>query len=225
MWRNKIKIIVLLWSFCFVFSVSAEPIGTVVVWPASSAPAGWLVCDGATNVVAGAYSNLFAVIGYNYGGSGSSFVLPDLRGRVPVGLNLFKGGRFATLRNSGGLEYVTLTIGQMPSHTHTFSGSWNASAETANCVYEGYGYSVPWISSDGYNFTVPATGGSQRHENMPPYLTMNYIIKYAFADGDIDGLATVLNETNTFLLWHMKILLWLFGALCAFLCAVLFFRT
>ena len=92
------------------------PSGAILQYAGSSAPTGWLLCDG--NVVSTTtYASLFAVIGYTYGGSGSLFQLPDLRGRVPAGKA--PSGTFATLGSSGGAETVTLTTAQMPSHTHT----------------------------------------------------------------------------------------------------------
>lgn len=92
------------------------PAGTIVQWGGAAVPANWLLCDGQV-VSRSTYASLFAAIGTAYGvGDGSTtFKLPDLRGRVPVGKN---GGSFGTLGATGGVEDVTLTTAQMPSHTH-----------------------------------------------------------------------------------------------------------
>jgi len=93
-----------------------------------SAPAGWLFCDGAS-VGTATYPDLFAVIGYSYGGSGASFTIPDLRGRVIAGRDIDNGsgtaGRLSTMGSggtvsavAGGAETHTLGTGEMPAHTH-----------------------------------------------------------------------------------------------------------
>lgn len=93
------------------------PAGSIIQWGGSTAPVNWLLCDGAA-VSRTTYASLFAAVGTSYGtGDGTTtFNLPDLRGRVPVGKN---GGSFGTLGATGGAETVTLTEAQMPSHTHT----------------------------------------------------------------------------------------------------------
>lgn len=94
----------------------------------SSAPDGWLFCDGSSYGTA-TYPNLFAVIGYSYGGSGASFTVPDLRGRVIAGRDMDNGGgtagRLSTVANSGtsvavsaGSQTHTLGTAELPAHTH-----------------------------------------------------------------------------------------------------------
>ena len=103
------------------------PKGILMPFAGSTAPSGWLICDG-SGVSTTTYADLFAVIGYTYGGSGSLFALPDLRGRVPVGLDNMGGtdaGRLSvvnTLGGSGGVQTVTLDGTQIPSHVHGATG-------------------------------------------------------------------------------------------------------
>ena len=95
----------------------AHPIGALLSFAGSTAPLGWLMCDGAA-VSRATYAALFAVIGTTYGvGDGSTtFNVPDLRNRVPVG-----SGSTYTRGQTGGAATVTLSSAQMPSHSHTFS--------------------------------------------------------------------------------------------------------
>jgi microcystin-dependent protein len=91
------------------------PAGVISQYAGSSAPAGYLLCQG-QSVSTTTFADLFAAIGYNYGGSGGSFNLPNLQNRVPVGRG---SGTFGSLNATGGAETHTLTIAEMPSHTHT----------------------------------------------------------------------------------------------------------
>jgi microcystin-dependent protein len=86
------------------------------MWAAASAPTGWLLCDGSA-VSRTTYAGLFAILSTTYGvGDGSTtFNLPDLRGRFPVGKN---AGTFSALGGTGGEETHTLTVPEMPAHTH-----------------------------------------------------------------------------------------------------------
>jgi microcystin-dependent protein len=96
------------------------PAGVISQFAGSSAPAGYLLCQG-QSVSTTTFAGLFAAIGYTYGGSGSSFVIPNFQGRVPVGVGTAPSGNGVlakTLAGSGGDETVVLTVPQMPSHTH-----------------------------------------------------------------------------------------------------------
>jgi microcystin-dependent protein len=105
-------------------AAAVAPVGAVIAWAGETAPTNWLLCDG-SNVSRSTYSALFAVVGTNYGsGDGTStFSLPDLRGRLPLGAdpsNIRVPDVSARTRGgTGGLAKVTLTSAQMPSHTHT----------------------------------------------------------------------------------------------------------
>jgi microcystin-dependent protein len=126
------------------------------------------------------YETLFNLIGTTYGGDGqSTFALPDLRGRVPI----HQGNGF-TLAENGGVETVTLTVSQIPAHSHPMiasSSSGNSSvvqgkvlaAAPSGQVYIVNGPSIDTAMSDQ---AIPPAGGSQPHNNLQPYLVINWII-------------------------------------------------
>ena len=93
------------------------PVGAMVDWPGSTTPNLWHLADG-TSLLAAAYPDLFAVLGYTYGGSGASFNLPDCRSRVTVAAGQSDGLTFRGLGAKGGAETVALTGTQNASHTH-----------------------------------------------------------------------------------------------------------
>lgn len=105
--------------------VSGVPTGTVVAFAGSSAPAGWLLCDGTNTYSRTTYAALFAVIGTVYGsGNGSTtFGVPDMRGRAGIGAGSGPGLTTRSLGSTVGTEQHTLTTAQMPSHNHTASDS------------------------------------------------------------------------------------------------------
>ena len=171
------------------------PTGMITQFAGATAPNGWLICDG-TAVSRTTYSALFAVIGTSYGaGNGSTtFGVPDLRGRVPVGKN---SGTFGTLGNTGGTETHTLTTTEMPSHQHSiypspWNGGYNGAYFTAqgNVVMYGQNWGVRYVNYGGgaSNFRTwglgddhttysDYTGSSGAHNNLQPYITVNHIIK------------------------------------------------
>jgi len=141
------------------------------------APAGWMFCEGQLLPIS-EYETLFNLIGTTYGGDGqSTFALPDLRGRVPIHF-----GNGFTLAETGGVETVTLTVSQIPAHTHPFLGSTN------NATVAGAGGNVlaqtpsytPYISAAANSplsaVSNGSTGGSQPHNNFQPYLCVDFII-------------------------------------------------
>lgn len=178
------------------------PVGSIVDYAGSTAPTGWLFCAGqALSRVD--YADLFAAIGTTYGApSGTTFSLPDCRGRVTAGRDIDQGG-FAgrlttpnsqTLGAAGGAQTVTLTSAQMPSHTHAVSGSTNEAGAHTH-TYNGSdptfvstggesarGSGVGSTSSAGahsHTISVSAenTGGDEAHPNVQPVIIMNKIIK------------------------------------------------
>jgi microcystin-dependent protein len=141
------------------------------------APAGWMFCEGQLLPIS-ENETLFQLIGTTYGGDGeSTFALPDLRGRIP----LHQGSGFV-LAEAGGVEEVTLTVGQVPAHTHPFL----ASTETATTLNPGNNAlgatqtATPFFAiAPGVGLSpqaIASTGGSQPHTNFQPYLCVNFII-------------------------------------------------
>ena len=148
------------------------PSGVISAFGGSSAPAGWLLCDG-TAVSRSTYSALFAIVGTTYGsGDGSTtFNLPNLKGRVAVGRDNTQT-EFDTLGETSGEKAVTLDVSQIPSHTHTLSPGQvvgTGSGGTSNYA--------PTGNNPQANTGISNTGGGLAHNNLQPYLVINYIIK------------------------------------------------
>lgn len=169
------------------------PVGSGHEFYGDTPPTGYLFCDGMA-VSRTDYAKLFAVIGTKYGaGDGSTtFNLPNRRSRVGVGLN-GADGDFNALGKAGGEKAHTLNVNEMPSHGHGASTdgqglhSHNFWAQ-GDGGGRGYGYvgnGANWQGgridnngNHGHNVYIANTGGNQPHNNMPPYLVCNYIIKY-----------------------------------------------
>ncbi|MFH1624953.1 MAG: tail fiber protein, partial [Pseudomonadota bacterium] len=137
------------------------PSGVIMAYGGSSAPTGWLLCDG-NAVSRTTYASLFAVVGETYGvGDGSTtFNVPDLTGKVPVG---YSGvAPFNALANTGGQKDAYLK-----NHIHTFPVAASGGSETAESG------TSPWGSGN----TSSAGDGDGTNGNLPPYLVINYIIK------------------------------------------------
>ncbi len=157
---------------------SSIPAGVMNAYGGTAAPSGWVLCDG-TAISRTTYATLFGVLGTAYGvGDGSTtFNVPDIRGRYPLGKDDM-GGASAdrvtateadNLGQSEGAEDHTLVISEMPAHTHIERGN------TAGAVGKvGGDYSNTPVDDD---ITTASTGGGGAHNNMPPYQTVNYIIK------------------------------------------------
>lgn len=146
--------------------VDLLPPGCIHAYAGSTAPTGYLLCDGSL-VSTTTYSTLFAIIGYTYGGGGGNFALPNLKGKIAVGYNAADSD-FNVLGKTGGDKEVTLTIDEMPSHHH----SLNMDTLPWSVLY-GTGSFRP-----GTTLNTESTGGSQPHQNLQPYITLNFIIKY-----------------------------------------------
>lgn len=151
-------------------------VGEIRMFAGNFAPAGWMFCQGQLLAIA-ENDTLFTLIGTTYGGDGqSTFALPDLQSRVPIHI-----GNGFVLGQNGGVEQVTLTVNQIPSHTHApqaNSDNGTATTPTGN---------VWAASADSSQFAIGTTGnmnasaaslvgGSQPHDNMLPYLAINFII-------------------------------------------------
>lgn len=159
----------------------AQPyVGEIRIFAGNFAPAGWQFCNGALLSIS-ENETLFQLIGTTYGGDGqTTFAVPDLRGRLP----LHQGNGF-TLASAGGAEQVTLTISQIPSHSHPLLATSNQATATApsNSVLPGrpslvtvtpYGSDAPRVAMSPA--AISSIGGSQPHSNMQPYLCVNFII-------------------------------------------------
>jgi len=145
------------------------------------APAGWMFCDGSTLAIS-EFETLFNLIGTTYGGDGQqTFNLPDLRGRVPIHMGN-NGVSTYTIAENGGVEDVTLSVQQTPAHTHTLAVSTSIGTQSnpgGNLLANSQG-PQPYIQEDPDGSlnqqTLSPVGGSQPHENLMPYLCLNFII-------------------------------------------------
>jgi len=102
-------------------SLGAAPAGSIMIWAGSSAPSGWLLCDGSA-VSTTTYSALYAVIGTTYGSGTGTFLVPNLKGKIPVGLDATQT-EFDTRGETGGAKTHAITTAEMPGHNHTFTGT------------------------------------------------------------------------------------------------------
>ncbi len=158
----------------------AQPyVGEIRMFAGNFAPAGWMFCEGQLLPIS-EYETLFNLIGTTYGGDGqSTFALPDLRGRVPIHM-----GNGFTLAETGGVETVTLTVSQIPAHSHPLLATNNFASTTGVTNNVPAAASVVNVSAYGTdNPTIPvnpgsitSVGGSQPHENFQPYLCVDFII-------------------------------------------------
>ena len=156
----------------------AQPyVGEIRMFAGNFAIAGWMFCEGQLLPIS-EYETLFNLIGTTYGGDGqSTFALPDLRGRLPV----HQGNGF-TLAETGGVEEVTLTVMQIPAHSHPLLASTAVTQQTNptnNLVGQStqaklYIDDVPNVNLSP--LVVSNVGGSQPHTNFQPYLCINFII-------------------------------------------------
>ena len=156
----------------------AQPyVGEIRMFAGNFAPAGWMFCEGQLMPIS-ENETLFTLIGTTYGGDGqSTFALPDLRGRLPI----HQGNGF-TLAETGGGEEITLTVQQIPAHSHNFLASTNnASVASAggNVLAQTPSY-TPYIAASPNSALSPnainPVGGSQPHNNFQPYLCLSFII-------------------------------------------------
>ena len=161
--------------------VTSTPIGAIEAFAGSNPPSGWLICDGKT-ISKNTYPELFAVIGYTYGGSGYEFQVPDLRGQVVVGYKSDDSG-FNSLGKTGGEKTHRLTEAEMPSHKHPVTAGTNM--PTLGVWFTNVAAGVGWQSvssttgNDGNRGigTTRNTGGNRDHNNLQPYTVLNYIIR------------------------------------------------
>lgn len=153
-------------------------IGEIRIFAGNFAPAGWALCDGQSLAIA-ENDALFTLIGTTYGGDGqATFRVPDLRGRLPM-----HQGNARTIGEAFGSQAATLTVAQIPSHTHAPACSseignqaspvdnvW-APASTGDKLYTSVS---PVVAMNAQS--LAAAGGAQPHDNMMPFLGLSFII-------------------------------------------------
>jgi microcystin-dependent protein len=157
-------------------------VGEIRMFGGNFAPNGWSFCDGSVLSIAD-NEVLFNLIGTTYGGDGqSTFQLPDLRSRVPIHQGTGPGLSQVNLAQTGGTEAVTLTTSQIPNHTHTPLCNNAAGTQSGpgngiwaiNSTLGPYSTVAPSVAMDAA--AIGQTGGNQPHDNMLPYLCINFII-------------------------------------------------
>ena len=163
--------------------MSSPYVGEIKMFAGNFAPAGWMFCSGQALPIS-EYETLFNLIGTTYGGDGqSTFNLPDLQSRVPIHMGT-NGSTTYQLAETGGVETVTLTVQQIPNHNHVFQATANPAsaadpsglvpAVTPASTITPYGTDAPVVALNPQ--AVGSTGGSQPHDNLQPYLAVNFII-------------------------------------------------
>lgn len=160
--------------------MSESFVGEVRLVGFNFAPQGWNLCNGQLLSIA-ENSTLYSLVGTTYGGDGqTTFGLPNLQGRVPIHQGSF-GGQSYVMGQAAGAETVTLTAGSYPSHSHVFSASANTAgsgtAPANNAAGAGqkiYESGTPEAAMNGS--MIGSSGQGLPHENMQPYLALNWII-------------------------------------------------
>jgi microcystin-dependent protein len=165
-------------------------IAAIILFAGNFQPRSWAFCSGQILSIA-QNTALFSLLGTTFGGNGqTTFALPDLRGRTPIGFGQGPGLSNYSLGELGGSQTHTLIQTEMPAHIHTVtmqavSSNGNTSTPGTNTYLarvvdsrttpiNAYSTAAPDVASVGGSTSV--TGGNQPHNNMQPYLAMNYII-------------------------------------------------
>jgi microcystin-dependent protein len=157
--------------------MSQPYVGEIRMFAGNFAPVGWALCQGQT-VLISQNEVLFSLIGTTYGGDGQqTFALPNLQSRIPMHM-----GQNFVLAQTAGEEMVTLTTQQIPGHTHAMSASTASGTQSSPAGNTLAGSAtVALYNGDSPNQalgaqTVQTVGGSQPHDNMQPFLVLNFII-------------------------------------------------
>jgi microcystin-dependent protein len=156
----------------------AQPyVGEIRMFAGNFSPAGWMFCEGQLLPIS-ENETLFQLIGTTFGGDGqSTFALPDLRGRLPI----HQGNGFI-LAETSGAEEITLTVNQIPAHSHPVLATQNASQDSqpaGKVMARTPGTDTYVIEAPNASMApsaVTSVGGSQPHTNFQPYLCVNFII-------------------------------------------------
>lgn len=171
------------------------PVGCIVPFTSDTVPENWLLCDGQA-VSRTTYALLFSIIGTTYGvGDGSTtFNLPNLKGKVPVGYDSTQT-EFDTLGETGGEKTHTQTVAEMPSHYHSQSLQGGSSGNPGGNA--GYNWSVPTNQYFyGGDDLATRTGNGQPMNNLQPYIVTNYIIKAQQSAGIVATVVDNLTSTS-----------------------------
>jgi microcystin-dependent protein len=172
-------------------------VGSIVMWMAAAAPAGWLLMQGQTNLSAATYPGLAAI----FGQSGGNIVMPDMRGRFPVGGGAGGGDNYA-VGVKGGANPVAITTGNMPTHNHTgfsdfadrslvhahrppngaypFAYATQTASAAAGNQYAAVGYFEGTTALDAapdHKHAIANSGLGLPLDARPPYLAVNFIVR------------------------------------------------
>jgi microcystin-dependent protein len=157
-------------------------VAEIRIFPFNFAPTGWAFCDGQLLPIS-QNTALFSLLGTTYGGDGkSNFALPDMQGNAPMHPGQGPGLSLHDLGETGGSDTVTLLESEMPSHSHTFIASQAdgiSRLPSANLVANMIGvngFAAPGPVVAMHPNAIAPTGGDQPHNNMQPYLTLNFCI-------------------------------------------------
>ena len=161
-------------------------LGSIIIFGGNFAPRGWALCQGQLLPIA-QNTALFSILGTTYGGNGqTTFALPDLRGRAPVGPGQGAGLNDVSLGEVGGNSSVALTAANLPAHTHSLNATQSAGdtrdpngsvlAQEAAGVTASYKAATATLNATLAPNSVGATGGGQPIDVHSPYLGINYII-------------------------------------------------
>ncbi len=167
--------------FCLVFSTYSlqaqeSMIGEVKMFAGNFAPRGWALCEGQLLPISSNQA-LFSILGTTYGGDGrTTFALPDLRGRVPIGPGNGPGLSSRRLGSKGGSETNTLTTNQLPSHGHNMPVIEMHPDEPEHHFEKGSKSVISVGNAANQSVNTGNSGGNQSVNNMQPYLGVHYII-------------------------------------------------
>jgi microcystin-dependent protein len=164
---------------------NGAPTGSMMMWATGTAPSGWLLCEG-DSISTSTYAALFAVIGYTFGGSGASFLLPNYRNRFPVGA----GDSYVVGGTGGSKDAITVSHTHTltdPGHVHTLQDTNSRGITAPGGGVIGGSSNTPPAAPSNNNFiaalnavtgvTVDSAGSSGTNANLPPYLGIRFIIK------------------------------------------------
>ncbi|SFC55536.1 phage tail protein [Flavobacterium phragmitis] len=157
-------------------------VAEIRIFPFNFPPRGWAFCNGQLLPIS-QQTSLFSLLGTTYGGDGkSTFALPDIQGRTPMQPGQGPGLSLHDLGETGGTETVTLLESEIPSHSHSLMAA-TSNSQSISPTNNSFGrgnpvrvYSTGVANTDMSANSINPTGGSVPHNNMMPYLTMNFCI-------------------------------------------------